>query len=155
MICKCTLEDKKIWVNLNKEFINYEYQEENVWNNPLKSGNLEKDFENILTNPNSSTILFLLKEEENIIGFMNIQCFYSIWSHGKVFFLDDFFISEKFRGKGYGTRALLELEKYAEEIGIKRIQLLAENTNPKAIKFYQKYNYNEQKINLFLKYMKK
>ena len=151
MIRKCTLEDKKDWVRLNKQFIEYEYKDENVWNSPLKSGNLEEDFELILND--TSTILFAIIEEEKMIGFMNIQCFYSIWSHGKVFFLDDFFIEESFRGRGYGEKALKNLQEYAKKGGIKRIQLMAENTNPKAIEFYKKHKFNEQEIHLFLKYL--
>ena len=151
MIRKCTLEDKKDWVRLNTLFIEYEYKDENIWNSPLKFGNLEEDFELILNN--TSTILFAIIEEEKMIGFMNIQCFYSIWSHGKVFFLDDFFIEENFRRKGYGEKALKDLQKYAKKSGIKRIQLMAENTNPRAIEFYRKHKFNEQEIHLFLKYL--
>ena len=151
MIRKCRLEDKKDWVKLNKQFIEYEYKDENVWNSPLKFGNLEEDFELILND--TSTILFAIIEEEKMIGFMNIQCFYSIWSHGKVFFLDDFFIEENFRRKGYGEKALKDLQKYAKKSGIKRIQLMAENTNPRAIEFYRKHKFNEQEIHLFLKYL--
>ena len=151
MIRKCRLEDKKDWVRLNKQFIEYEYKDENVWNSPLKFGNLEEDFELILND--TSTILFAIIEKEKMIGFMNIQCFYSIWSHGKVFFLDDLFIEENFRGKGYGEKALKDLQEYAKKIGIKRIQLMAENTNPKAIEFYRKHKFNEQEIHLFLKYL--
>ena len=151
MIRKCRLEDKKDWVRLNKQFIEYEYKDENVWNSPLKFGNLEEDFELILND--TSTILFAIIEKEKMIGFMNIQCFYSVWSHGKVFFLDDFFIEENFRGKGYGEKALKDLQEYAKKIGIKRIQLMAENTNPRAIEFYRKHKFNEQEIHLFLKYL--
>lgn len=151
MIRKCTLEDKKDWIRLNKLFIEYEYKDENIWNSPLKFGNLEEDFELILND--TSTILFAIIEEEKMIGFMNIQCFYSIWSHGKVFFLDDFFIEENFRRKGYGEKALKDLQKYAKKSGIKRIQLMAENTNPRAIEFYRKHKFNEQEIHLFLKYL--
>ena len=151
MIRKYTLEDKKDWIRLNKLFIEYEYKDENVWNSPLKFGNLEEDFELILND--TSTILFAIIEEEKMIGFMNIQCFYSIWSHGKVFFLDDFFIEENFRRKGYGEKALKDLQKYAKKSGIKRIQLMAENTNPRAIEFYRKHKFNEQEIHLFLKYL--
>ena len=151
MIRKCRLEDKKDWVRLNKQFIEYEYKDENVWNSPLKFGNLEEDFELILND--TSTILFAIIEEEKMIGFMNIQCFYSIWSHGKVFFLDDFFIEENFRRKGYGEKALKDLQKYAKKTGIKRIQLMSENTNPRAIEFYRKHKFNEQEIHLFLKYL--
>lgn len=151
MIRKCTREDKENWVKLNEQFIRYEYKDENVWNSPLKFGNLEEDFELILND--TSTILFAIIEEEKMIGFMNIQCFYSVWSHGKVFFLDDFFIEKDFRGKGYGEKALKDLQGYTRKFGIKRIQLMAENTNPRAIEFYRKHRFNEQEIHLFLKYL--
>lgn len=62
MIRKCTLEDKKDWVRLNKLFIEYEYKDENIWNSPLKFGNLEEDFELILND--TSTILFAIIEEK-------------------------------------------------------------------------------------------
>ena len=64
MIRKCTLEDKKDWVRLNKQFIEYEYKDENVWNSPLKFGNLEEDFELILND--TSTILFAIIEKEKM-----------------------------------------------------------------------------------------
>ena len=152
MIRRCELKDKEIWVELNKDFICYEYQNENAWNNPLNYGNLGEDFECILQK-DFAALLFFVIENEEIVGFMNVQQFYSVWSHGEVFLLDDFFISEKYRGKGYGSKALEDLEKYARSISVKRIELLAENTNPKAIEFYTKMNYKKQEVNLFLKYL--
>ena len=53
----------------------------------------------------------------------------------------------------YGEKALKDLQKYAKKSGIKRIQLMAENTNSKAIEFYRKHKFNEQEIHLFLKYL--
>lgn len=153
MIRRCELSDEKVWVKLNQEFMAYEYEGENAWENPLDSGDLGADFRSILEDPSSGTHLLLVIREEEPIGFMNILCFYSVWSHGQVFALDDFFITEKFRGKGYGRQALTELETYAKEQGIKRIQLLAENTNPGAVHFYEMLDYKRQEINLFVKYL--
>ena len=53
------------------------------------------------------------------------------------------------------TKALLELENKMREEGYKRFQLLAEETNPKAIEFYDREKYSKQKINFFCKYLKK
>lgn len=89
---------------MNKEFIYYEYQEENVWNHPLKSGNLEEDFDNIMRDSMFSTVLFLILEEGVPIGFMNLQSFYSIWSHGKVFLLDDFLFRKTFVEKDMAAK---------------------------------------------------
>ena len=86
---------------------------------------------------------------------MNTVIFYSVWAHGKVLFLDDFFIREPYRGKGYGRAALAELEKIIQGWGLLRVQLLAEDTNPKAVRFYQREGYGRQGINLFCKYLPK
>lgn len=55
--------------------------------------------------------------------------------------------------EGYGKKALSELENKMKEEGYKRFQLLAEETNPKAIKFYDREHYSKQKINFFCKYL--
>ena len=35
---KCRSEDESIWVQLNREFMAYEYEDENVWESPLEKG---------------------------------------------------------------------------------------------------------------------
>lgn len=153
MIRRCTQQDKDVWVKLNEEFMDYEYSEESACNNPKECGSLEEDFENIINDPSQCTELFLIIEEGEAIGFMNVQSFFNVWSHGKVYFLDDFYITDRFRGKGYGEKALKELEKHGKEKGKIRIQLLAEYSNPGAIKFYKNNNYREQSVKYFLNYL--
>ncbi len=56
-------------------------------------------FQRIMAEPDGANLLFMLEENGQPIGFMNTVVFYSVWAHGKVLFLDDFFIREPFRGK--------------------------------------------------------
>ena len=153
MIRRCTLTDKEIWCELNKEFMSYEYEDENVWENPLEKGDPGVIFEKIVNDPHSSNILYLIEDEGEIIGFMNTAYFMSIWAHGNVLFLDDFFITESKRGKGYGKKAIIELEAMLKNDGYKRVQLMAEDTNPEAVSFYEKEDYSRQRINFFCKYL--
>lgn len=153
MIRLCESADKQKWIELNKLFMEYEYKEENIWEAPISLEKVANDFDLILTEGMSTTKLFFIEDEKVIIGFMTVQCFYSVWAHGKVFFIDDFFLIESYRGKGIGTAAINELEEYAKNNGIVRLQLMAENTNPKAINFYKKINYGQQKLNFFCKYL--
>lgn len=153
MVRICVLEDKEKWCELNLKFMAYEYEDENVWENPIKKGNPGDIFEAIIKDEKSPNFLFFVEEEGKVIGFINTAYFTSIWAHGKVLFIDDFFILEEFRGKGYGKKAILELENRMKEEGYKRFQLLAEETNPKAIKFYDREKYSKQKINFFCKYL--
>mgnify|MGYP000009364308 FL=1 len=154
MIRKCCPEDEKIWVELNREFMAYEYADENVWESPLDKGDPAVIFRRIMAEPDGANLLFMLEENGQPIGFMNTVVFYSVWAHGKVLFLDDFFIREPFRGKGYGAAALAELEKLIQRKGLLRVQLLAENTNPRAVRFYRREGYGLQEINLCCKYLK-
>lgn len=153
MVRNCTLMDEQDWLRLNKEFIEYEYKEENVWENPLEKGDLSEIFHRILTSQCAANRLFVIEEDGTVIGFMNTAWFTSIWAHGKVLFLDDFFITEAFRGQGYGNKALTDLEKLIKSEGYVRLQLLAENTNPGAVRFYEKNSYSKQIINFFCKYI--
>lgn len=153
MIRQCTEKDEAIWTKLNREFMEYEYEDDNVWENPADQGDPAEIFREIIGEDQSSNRLFIVEEENQIIGFMNTSIFYSIWAHGQVLFLDDYFISEKFQGKGYGKKALGELEELLKKEGYKRIQLLAEDTNPGAVKFYTREGYSKQKINFFCKYL--
>lgn len=153
MIRKCTRQDADIWCQLNQEFMAYEYEDENVWENPLEKGDPKDIFYKIIEERHSPNILFVIEEENEIIGFMNLAYFTSIWARGKVLFLDDFFITESKRNKGYGKKALRDLEALSKREGFKRIQLLAEKTNPGAVNFYQVENYSEQDIHLFCKYL--
>ena len=155
MVRRCTPADERIWVEMNREFMAYEYEDENVWESPLDKGDPAEVFRRILSEPEGGSALFMVEDEGRPIGFMNTVIFYSVWAHGKVLFLDDFFIREPYRGKGYGRAALAELEKIIQGWGLLRVQLLAEDTNPKAVRFYQRVGYGRQGINLFCKYLPK
>ncbi len=152
---KCRPEDESVWVKLNREFMAYEYEDENVWESPLEKGDPAEIFRAILSEPDGANLLLMVENDGHPIGFMNTVVFYSIWAHGKVLFLDDFFISEPYRGKGCGHAALTELESMMQGWGYLRIQLLAENTNPGAVAFYQRERFDRQQINLFCKYLAK
>lgn len=151
---KCRPEDEGIWAALNREFMAYEYEDENVWESPLEKGDPAEIFRAVLAEPNGATLLLMIERDGQPIGFMNTVVFYSVWAHGKVLFLDDFFIREPFRSKGYGRAALAALEAMMQTSGYLRIQLLAEDTNPGAVAFYQREQLARQQINLFCKYLK-
>lgn len=153
MLRRCVFLDKEKWITLNLEFMAYEYEDENIWEDPLKKGNPGDMFEEIIRDNKSPNILFFIEEEGEVIGFINAAYFISVWAHGKVLFIDDFFIIEEFRGKGYGKKALQELEDKMKVETYKRFQLLAEEINPKAVSFYERENYSKQKLNFFCKYL--
>ena len=75
MIRKCCPEDEKIWVELNREFMAYEYADENVWESLLDKGDPAVIFRRIMAEPDGANLLFMLEENGQPIGFMNTVVF--------------------------------------------------------------------------------
>jgi GNAT superfamily N-acetyltransferase len=52
-------------------------------------------------------------------------------------YLEDLFVKEKYRGKGYGKKLLLSLVKIAQERNCGRVEWSVLNWNKPAIDFYE------------------
>lgn len=149
----CTAHDRAVWKALNHAFIRYEYQAENIWEDPSTRGDAGDIFDKVIKDSNSPTLLFLVEKDGAPIGFMNAVWFWSVWAHGKVLFLDDFYIHRELQGRGYGKRAIRTLEKLLQAEGFARIQLMAEDSNPGAVRFYQRVGYRQQRLSFYCKYL--
>ena len=82
-------------------------------------------------------IIFVARYNERVVGMCSIQILISTAEGGKVGLLEDLVVDEKFRGKGIGTKLLLEAERYCKENGLLRLSLLADKDNIKALEFYK------------------
>lgn len=69
----------------------------------------------------------------------------SIWvkidSHTRVAFLFDIFIDAKYRGRGYASRAMMQVEDYARKNGAEIVQLHVFGHNQAAENLYTKLGY--------------
>lgn len=64
---------------------------------------------------------------------------YSTWK-GRILYLEDLIVSEKFRGKGLGKRLLERTLNEAEKLGVNGTRWQVLDWNEPAIEFYKKYN---------------
>ncbi|MBP1925130.1 GNAT superfamily N-acetyltransferase [Sedimentibacter acidaminivorans] len=150
----CDEYDEQIWIKLNQEFMNYEIQDDDFWNNTQK--NSVEVFRNTFMEAlkNQDLIkLFLIEYENEIVGFANIMIVFSVWAHGKAIILDDLYIKEEYRGRGIGREVLKYIEIYAKENGYNRLQFQSELTNHDAFKFYTKIGYSHAKMNFYVKFL--
>ena len=69
----------------------------------------------------------------------------------KFIWIDELIITEKERGKGYGTLLLNEIKRIQDEENIPRIELNVFSFNENAIKLYKKLGYEEQRYIFELK----
>ena len=133
----CNPSDEKKWIDINREFMLFEISDSSLWNDTEKVNDaiFQETFREALANPSLITLL-IFEEDDEIIGFANLPTVYSVWAHGKAILIDDLFIKEKYRGKGFGKIAMEYIENYARENDIKRIQFQSKPSNKESKKFY-------------------
>ncbi|TKD72049.1 GNAT family N-acetyltransferase [Pseudalkalibacillus hwajinpoensis] len=76
----------------------------------------------------------------------------SLWVHCKVeameAFIYEFAVDEDQQGKGYGTRAIRELEQILQEQGIEGLSLHVFGHNKKAIRLYERLGFETTNMNM-------
>lgn len=153
-IYECGKENEAIWIKLNREFMDWEIQDGGIWNNTQRASDavFKNTFREALDKPELITLL-LIEHDGEVVGFANLMTVYSVWSHGKALILDDLFIREEHRGKGIGKEFMEYLVGYAKDRGYKRLQFQSEFTNPGALAFYTKIDFEPLDMHFYVKYL--
>ena len=82
----------------------------------------------------------LLAEYEGEVAGMSLYYIrYSTWK-GRILYLEDVIVREKFRGKNIGRTLLDQTLKEAEKLGVNGTRWQVLDWNESAIEFYKKYN---------------
>lgn len=154
MLRKAELRDKANWVRLNREFMDFEIQDNNLWNNidMAEKEELAEVFAEALKRPENITI-FMIEKDGETIGFANLMTIFSVWSEGYALVIDDLYITAENQRKGYGRIVMKEIEDYALRKGYKRLQFQSEETNPGAKAFYSKIGYKPVDMNFYVRYI--
>lgn len=85
------------------------------------------------TNLGTSWLLYYNLEE---IGYIILTFVYSFEFKGKIAFLDELFIKESFRGKGFGSKSIQFIKEQAQLLNVKMLYLEVEEHNETALKLY-------------------
>ncbi len=154
-IRECTQFDKDMWVELNKEFMEYEANDSDVWDyiNRISERELGEVFDDAMQSK-EQILLLMIEADGYSVGFVNVLRGFSIWSRGKMLTIDDMYIRDEYRDQGLGTEAMKYIENFARENGYKRVQALGNKTNKKSNVFYVAKGYMATDMNLFVKYFK-
>ncbi len=85
-------------------------------------------------------------EEENYIYFFLFfegarAGYCALKLEGEKLFLSKLYLSEKFRGRGLGQRALAEVAECARRLGLKRVYLTVNKGNARAIRAYERFGF--------------
>ena len=83
--------------------------------------------------------IIVAEDGGSIVGMALYYFGYCTWK-GKMLYLDDLVVSEKFRGKGVGKQLFEAVIQEAREQEAKQIRFHVLDWNDPAINFYKKYN---------------
>lgn len=154
---KATMDDKNTWLKLNKEFMEFEIQDNEFWNSVnvenLDEFNKEygRVFEEGLKEKEMLTI-YIIEYEGVPIGFANCVTFFSVWAKGHAMYIDDLYIKSEYQGIGIGRGVMTEILNHAKECGYKRVQFQSEDSNPGARAFYEALGFSPTEMNFYVRY---
>lgn len=100
----------------------------------------------LLDNSERGFIFVVEEEEHQILGMCSVQYLISTAEGGKVGLLEDMIIKDGYRRKGIGRYLISEILSYAKNEGCKRIQLLADQENLKALEFYKNVGFSRTQL---------
>ena len=81
--------------------------------------------------------IFVAEIDKNVVGMCSVQILISTAKGGRVGLVEDVVVSKNYQGQGVGRTLLSAIDNYAKELGLSRLQLLADKNNHLAIGFYR------------------
>jgi ribosomal protein S18 acetylase RimI-like enzyme len=106
----------------------------------------------LLRDPNLGAAWLILNDDKPV-GYI-VLCFgYSLEWLGRDAFVDEFYLCEEYRRRGWGQAAIAFLEDAARERGVRVLHLEVMEGNQTALHFYQKLGFREHRSTLHSKWI--
>jgi ribosomal protein S18 acetylase RimI-like enzyme len=99
----------------------------------------------LLQSPETRCIM-VAETDNNVVGMCTAQLVVSTAKGGFSGLIEDMVIRHEYRGKGLGSRLLDAVEKWCFSSGTRRIQLMADKNNKKALRFYSKCGWQHTQL---------
>ena len=96
-----------------------------------------------------SVIFFAQTPKERCVGFAQLYPSFSSVSAGRVWILNDLFVTESARGMGIGTKLLSEIKAFGSNSNAKSILVETTSSNTGAQKLYETTGYQEVSDRIF------
>ena len=96
---------------------------------------------------------WLICEGTAPVGYVVLTIGYSIEYHGHDAFVDELYLRESHRGRGWGRRALAFVEQVCRELGVHALHLEVERENTAAYAVYRKFGFEEHDRRLMTRWL--
>jgi GNAT superfamily N-acetyltransferase len=95
----------------------------------------------LIANPLGKVLILVAMIDELVVGMATVQTIISTAEGGRVGLIEDVIVDRKFRCRGIGTLLLEGIVAWSERTGLRRLQLLADSDNQRALDFYASRNW--------------
>lgn len=90
--------------------------------------------------------IMVAERNRQIVGMCTAQILVSTAEGGIVALIEDLVVEDACRGQGIGKKLILSLEAWAMARGVRRLQLLADRNNIRALEFYGKMDWKATEL---------
>jgi GNAT superfamily N-acetyltransferase len=97
----------------------------------------QRGLEILLAGAPEGSLVLVAESNGDVVGMVSVQTLVSTAEGGRVGLVEDLVVNGRFRSQGIGRRLLAEAVSWARNAGLKRLQLLADQANAPAMRFYQ------------------
>jgi ribosomal protein S18 acetylase RimI-like enzyme len=85
--------------------------------------------------------VWLIEVDSAAAGYVVLTYGFSLEFHGRDALIDELFVSEEWRGRGVGLRALEFVAAFCRAQGIDAVHLAVDHANARALSFYQRFGF--------------
>jgi len=89
------------------------------------------------------------------VGYIVLTLGYSLEYLGRDAFIDEFFLSESHRSRGWGRETLAFVEEFARSLGVRSIHLEVVRSNRNALEVYRKLGFRDHEHHLMTKWIER
>ena len=97
--------------------------------------------------------VWLIQDGDAAVGYVVLTLGYSLELLGRDAFIDEFYLRENYRGRGWGRQAMTFVEDAARSLGVNSIHLEVTRPNTTAQQIYRKLGFEDRKHYLMTKWI--
>ena len=98
---------------------------------------------------------WLICDDDTPVGYVVLTLGYSLEYLGRDAFIDEFFLAESHRSRGWGRKAMEFVEDYARSLGVRSIHLEVVQANNRALGVYRKLGFRDHEHHLMSKWIER
>ena len=97
--------------------------------------------------------IWLIQDGDAAVGYVALTLGYSLELLGRDAFIDEFYLRETYRGRGWGRQAMAFVEEAARSLGVNSVYLEVTRRNTTAHRIYRKLGFEDRQHRLMTKWI--